>query len=140
MAWPHGGQQEARPRRHCGLSGVRQTPRDVRRRPRGGRAIQGHIAARSDVERRTGVTVRRDPNDRSVRAVLGGDWGTKQEGWTVKDSQTSLSPLLPRDSRLESLGDSPLLTENTDVSCSFGVAKGASDMASVPGVVTAYGT
>lgn len=101
--------------------------------------MQGHIAARSDVERRTGIPVRGDPNNRSVRAVLCVGSGTKQGGWTVKNSQT-LGSLLPEDSRLESAGDIPLLTENTDVSCSFGVAKGASDLASVPGVVAAYGT
>lgn len=59
--------------------------------------MQGHIAARSDVERRTGVAVRGDPNDRSVRAILGGEVGgqnNKGVGWTVKDSQT-LGPLSP---------------------------------------------
>lgn len=59
-----------------------------------------------------------------------------------KNSQTldPILPILPGGSRLESSGDIPLLTENTDVSCSFGVAKGASDLASVPGVVAAYRT
>lgn len=65
--------------------------------------------------------------------------GAKQGGWTVKNSQT-LGPILPGDTRLESSGDITLLTENTDVSCSFGVAKGASDMTSVPSVVAAYRT
>lgn len=66
-------------------------------------------------------------------------WGQKKGVGLLKNSQT-LGSLLPGDSRLESSGDILLLTENTDVSCSFGVAKGASDLASVPGVVAAYRT
>lgn len=104
--------------------------------------MQGDIAARSNVELRNGIAVGEDLDDRSIRAVLSGGGGggeTRRRG-TVKESQT-LSPLLPGDSRLESsLETRPALTEDTDVSCSLGVAKGAADTAGVPGVVAAYRT
>lgn len=105
VAWPHRRQQEARTRRHCGFCGVRQTPCNVRRRTRGGGAVQGDITARSNVELRNGVAVRGDPDDRSIRAVFGGAGcgGARQGGEdrTVKEPQT-LGPLLPGVSRLES--------------------------------------
>lgn len=85
--------------------------------------------------------VRGDPDYRSIRAVLGGKEGRdKGVGGTARSHRHWVHFSLGTQDSNPPWRHPPPLTEDTDVSGSLRVAKGAADMAGVPGVVVAYRT